>query len=421
MVLNENDMKQRDHDDPLKELRKEFLIPTDSKSQPIRYFCGHSLGLQPKNTSDEINNVLEGWGNKGVEQWFDRDEPWYTYFDKLREPLAKFVGAATAEVTVMNSLTVNMHLLFTSFYRPHSKRYKIIVDGPVFPSDLFVIKSQIRLHGFDPETSLIVLEPQGGGHILSDEDIQECLRNHGPTTALVWFSGVNYFTGQYFNLQNLTQTAQSYGCKVGLDLAHAIGNVPLNLHEWGVDFAVWCHYKYFNSGPGSVGGAFVHDKHVNQNMEQRLEGWWGCDPNSRFDMQETKGFIPAEGANAWQLSTPSILSAAPLKASLDLFEKVPVSELRKKSVQMTDLLQQLLLPVIKNKAEIISPKNSGERGAQLSLLLHGDPGGLLDYLFDKGIVCDFRKPNVLRAAPVPLYNTYQDIFVLAKAISDYFS
>ncbi len=418
--MNEDEIKKLDENDPLREMRKEFCIPTDDNGKPIRYFCGHSLGLKPKSASTEINRVLEGWGDKGVEQWFDPDEPWYTYFDQLRAPLSLFVGAKPMEVTVMNSLTVNMHLLLASFYRPNSKRYKIIVDGPVFPSDLYVIKSQIRYHGFNPEESLVILEPKEGQYTLSEEDIDECIKEHGSSTALVWFSGVNYLTGQYFNLQKLVHTAQSYGCLVGLDLAHAIGNVPLNLHEWNVDFAVWCHYKYLNSGPGSVGSAFVHEKHWSQNIAYRLEGWWGCDPNQRFNMQDQKGFIPAEGANAWQLSTPSILSAAPLKASLELFEKVKLSDLRSKSIQLTDLLEKLLLPVIGKKAEIITPKNSVQRGAQLSLILHCEPLDCLNYLRDRGIVCDFRKPNVLRVAPAPMYNTFDDVLELATELSFFF-
>ena len=409
-----------DEKDPLKEMRSAFCFPKNKEGIPLRYFCGHSLGLQPKIAENEISSILNQWKDKAVEQWFEPEAPWYPYFDQLREPLGKIVGARASEVTVMNSLTVNMHLLLATFYQPTANRYKIVVDSPVFPSDLFALKSQIQFHGYDPDDALVLLKPKDEESTLTEAAIDQCLKEHGASTALVWFSGVNYFTGQHYALQTLVKSAQAYGCCIGLDLAHAIGNVPLELHNWGVDFAVWCHYKYLNSGPGSVGGAFVHEKHWSHAVTHRLEGWWGCHPERRFDMQESKGFAPDTGANAWQLSTPSLLSAAPLRASLKLFEKTQMSELREKSIKLTGLLEMLLEPIADNKAKIITPNNPNERGAQLSLILQSKPTQCLHYLKERGFVCYFRKPNVLRAAPAPMYNTYSDVYALGKALVDFF-
>jgi kynureninase len=404
-----------DATDPLRRFRDAFLIPRRPDGTPVIYFCGHSLGLQPKAVRALLEEELDDWARLGVEGHFKERTPWYRYHELLREAGARLVGGLPDEVVMMNSLTVNLHQMLVSFYRPTPGRRKVLMDEPVFPSDLYAVQSQIRWHGFDPAKELLLLKPRPGEQILRTEDIESVLREQGKAIALLLLSGVNFFTGQCFDLERITAAAHCQGCVAGWDLAHAAGNVPLQLHDWDVDFAVWCSYKYLNSGPGAVAGCFVHQKHGHDATLPRLGGWWGNDPATRFLMQPE--FVPRAGADGWQVSNPPIFALVPLRASLALFDEAGMPALRAKSQRLTGYLQYLLDQLPPGRYEVITPREPSERGCQLSLLVQDRPRELMRVLTETGVVCDFREPNVIRVAPVPLYNNFHEVWMFADLLA----
>ena len=398
-----------DEQDPIREFQKEFHFPKH-QNRKANYLCGNSLGLQPKNTEGAIRRELRAWKNLGVEGWFAGDAPWLSYHEELSRLSAPIVGAKSAEVIVMNTLTVNLHLMMVSFYRPTAKRFKILMEGGAFPSDQYAIETHIRAAGFDPSVSIVEITPRDGEDCLRTEDITQVIENEGDTLALILFGGVNYYTGQFYDLQKITEAGHKTGAKVGFDLAHAVGNVPLRLHDCNVDFAVWCTYKYLNSGPGGVGGAFVHERHFGANLP-RFAGWWGHDEEQRFKME--KGFLPMHGAAGWQISTAQIIPFAMHKASLEVFERAGgVEVLRKKSQLLTGYLEFLLKKSEQN-FKIITPSVPAERGSQLSILTDENGKKLFDFISSKGVICDWREPNVIRLAPIALYNSFEDVWRVA--------
>jgi kynureninase len=405
-----------DADDPLRSFREQFLLPRRPDGTPQVYLCGHSLGLQPVGVRALVEQELDDWARLGVEGHFRGATPWYSYHETLRDSGARLVGALPHEVVFMNGLTVNLHLLLATFYRPGGARRCILIDDPAFPSDLYAVESQIRWHGLDPAEYLLSVRPCQGEQTLRPEDVEGVLQRCGAAIAVVWWNAVNFLTGQLFDLPRLTAAAHRQGCLVGLDLAHAVGNVPLRLHDWGVDFAVWCSYKYLNGGPGGVGGAFVHEKHGRDISLPRLAGWWGNDPATRFRMQLQPEFVPKEGADGWQVSNPPILALAPLRASLALFDAAGLPALRDKSERLGAYLLYLLDRLPPGRFEAITPRDPGQRGCQVSLLVHERPRELVADLEAAGVVCDFREPNVVRAAPVPLYNTFWDVWRFADVL-----
>ncbi len=407
-----------DAEDPLRQCRELFHLPQRPDGAPVIYFCGNSLGLQPKTVRVLIEQELEDWAKLAVDAHFHGRTPWYSYHEVFRESGARLVGAVPDEVVMMNSLTVNLHLMMATFYRPTRERHKVLIDGPAFPSDLYAVQSQIRHHGFDPAESLLIAQPREGEHAIRTEDLESLLEQRGQEIALVLFSGVNFFTGQWFDLERITAAGRRQGCVVGLDLAHAAGNVPLQLHDWQVDFAVWCSYKYLNSGPGAVAGCFVHEKHGRNLKLPRLAGWWGNDPATRFRMHLEPEFVPQPGAEGWQVSNPPILAMAPLRASLAMFDAAGMSNLRAKSERLTGYLEYLLDRLPSGRVQIITPRDPAQRGCQLSLLVQARPRDVMQALEARGVVCDFREPNVIRVAPVPLYNTYREVWAFAQMLRD---
>ena len=393
-----------DAKDELRSYRNEFHIPLQKNGEEHIYMCGNSLGLQPKRTKEFLNQELDDWATFGVEGHFHAKNPWLPYHEFLAESYAKIVGAKNSEVVAMNTLTVNLHLMMVSFYRPTQKRHKIIIEGDAFPSDIYAVESQIKHHGFLPENSLIKLRPRDGESAIRTEDISAIIEREGDEIALIMLGGVNYYTGQVFDFEKITKIAHNKGINVGFDLAHAAGNIKLELHKWGVDFAVWCSYKYLNSGPGSVAGAFVHEKHHNTNLP-RFAGWWGHNKEDRFKMPDK--FNPITSAEGWQLSNPPILSLAAIRASLSIFDEVGMDKLVSKSKKLTDYLVFLLNSIETDRIEIITPK---ERGCQLSIRVKNGDKKLFDSITVKGVIADWREPDVIRVAPIPLYNSFQDVF-----------
>jgi kynureninase len=407
-----------DERDPLKNFRERFLFPKTAGGDHCVYLCGHSLGLQPKAAGAYIEQELKDWAQLGVEGHFHATNPWMPYHRLLTEQTAELVGAKPVEVVVMNSLTVNLHLMMVSFYRPTPKRHKIVVEHGAFPSDQYAVKSQIRFHGFDPASSLIELAPLPGESVLRDEEIDLLIQKSGDEIALILLGGVNYATGQAFDMAGITSAGHARGCVVGFDLAHAAGNLQLKLHDWGPDFAVWCSYKYLNGGPGCVGGCFVHERHARSWDLPRFAGWWGHDERSRFEMGPC--FQPMAGAEGWQLSNPSIVSLAVLRASMDIFQEAGLERLRAKSVMLTGYLEFLLKQIsfkqrsLKQKASssfsIVTPEEEDRRGAQLSIRIPENGRVLCERLAQEGILGDWREPDTFRVAPVPLYNSFHDVF-----------
>ena len=393
-----------DAKDELRSYRNEFHIPLQKNGEEHIYMCGNSLGLQPKRTKEFLNQELDDWANFGVEGHFHAKNPWLPYHEFLAEGYAKIVGAKTSEVVAMNTLTVNLHLMMVSFYKPTKQRHKIIIEGDAFPSDIYAVESQIKHHGFLPTTSLIKLRPRNRESSIRTEDIAAIIEREGDQIALIMLGGVNYYTGQVFDFQTITKLAHNNGITVGFDLAHAAGNIKLELHNWGVDFAVWCSYKYLNSGPGSVAGAFIHEKHHNANLP-RFAGWWGHNKEERFKMPDK--FNPIASAEGWQLSNPPILSLAAIRASLSIFDEVGIDKLVSKSKKLTDYLVFLLNSIETDRIEIITPK---ERGCQLSIRVKNGDKKLFDSITVKGVIADWREPDVIRVAPIPLYNSFQDVF-----------
>ncbi len=399
---------EMDARDPLASFRSRFHFPKTNDGADCVYLCGHSLGLQPKSVRQYIEQELHDWELLGVEAHFRGRHPWMPYHRLLTDQTARLVGAKPAEVVVMNSLTVNLHLMMVSFYRPTPGRHKIVIEGSAFPSDQYAVQSQIRWHGFDPATSLIELRPQAGEDLLRNEDIVSVIEEEGPSIALILLGGVNYSTGQAFDLEAITRAGHARGCVVGFDLAHAAGNLQLQLHQAAPDFAVWCSYKYLNGGPGCIGGCFVHERHAREFGLPRFAGWWGHNEGIRFQMGPR--FEPMEGAEGWQLSNPSILSLAALRASMDIFDEAGMEAVRTKSVALTGYLEFLLDQHDSPKFHIISPRHPQERGAQLSLRIRENGRALCDQLAEEGVLCDWREPDILRVAPAPLYNSYRDVY-----------
>jgi kynureninase len=411
--------KQQDHLDPLKQYRSQFHIP-QHQGKDSTYFTGNSLGLQPKSTRKYIEEELKSWEDNGVEGHFEGKRPWMYYHKFSKDQLAKIVGANPEEVVSMNNLTSNLHLMMVSFYRPTKQRFKIITEAGAFPSDQYALETQIKFHGFDLADALIELKPRDGEHTLRKEDILQAIEEAGDQLALVMMAGVQYYTGQFFDLKTITFKAHEVGAYCGFDLAHAVGNVPVNLHDNGVDFAVWCSYKYMNSGPGGVSGIFVHERHSNNSDIPRFAGWWGHDESERFQMK--KGFKPMQGADGWQLSNVNVLSSAAHLASLEIFEQVGIDALREKSLKLTGYLEYLLveLNLDDEQLEVITPSDVAARGCQMSLLVKKNGKKVFDKLTEEGVISDWREPNVIRIAPVPLYNSFEDVYrfveILKQAI-----
>ena len=394
--------------DPLAEFRDEFYFPKAADGSECIYFCGHSLGLQPKSVRRYVEQEIEDWARLGVEAHFKARDPWLSYHRLLAEPLARIVGAKPSEVVAMNSLTVNLHLMMVSFYRPTKTRHKILVEAGAFPSDQYAIKSQIEFHGFDPATSLVELRPCEGEMTIRDEDVLETIEREGDSLALILLGGVNYSSGQAFDMEAITRAGHAKGCVVGFDLAHAAGNITLKLHEWDVDFAVWCSYKYLNGGPGCVAGCFVHERHAQDFDRPRFAGWWGHDEVTRFRMGPD--FQPMPGADGWQLSNPAILSLAAFRASLDVFDRAGIERLREKSVRLTGYAEFLLERHASQKFSLITPREPQRRGAQLSLRIWKDGRDVCDRLAKSSLLCDYREPGIMRIAPAPLYCNYLDVY-----------
>ncbi|WP_233841419.1 kynureninase [Dyella sp. 2HG41-7] len=405
----------RDAADPLRAFRDEFLIPPHEHGDS-QYFCGNSLGLQPRAARDAVNAELDYWGELGVEGHFKGRLPWMDYHEFVRDHLAELVGAQPDEVVAMNTLGVNLHLMMVSFYRPTPDRHAILMEAGAFPTDRYAVESQIRYHGFSPNLSLIELAGDEPNGTISMEAIERTLAEHGSRIALVLLPGVQYRTGQFFDLKKITDLAHAQGCTVGFDLAHAVGNLPLRLHDSGMDFAIWCSYKYLNSGPGAVGGAFVHARHARATLP-RFAGWWGHDKSTRFQMGPE--FVPTSGADGWQLSNPPILALAPLRVSLEIFHRAGIQRLREKSLQLTGYLEWLVQTQLHDVLDIVTPKDPSRRGSQLSIrVLGGRTQGraLFDYLIDRGIIGDWREPDVIRISPAPLYNRFADCLAFAEAV-----
>ncbi|MBK8915471.1 MAG: kynureninase [Phycisphaerales bacterium] len=435
--------------DPLSRYRERFCIPRShggaADGSPAIYFCGNSLGLMPRATRAAVLQELEDWERLGVEGHFKGRHPWYPAHEALREPGARLVGALPHEVVFMNGLTVNLHLLMVSFYRPTSERFAILVEDAAFPSDTYALQTQIRFHGRDPADALIRLAPRAGEHTLRTEDILERIERSGPQLALVMLGGVNFLTGQAFDMPAIAAAAQRVGARVGFDLAHAAGNIELQLHDWNVDFAAWCTYKYLNSGPGAVAGAFVHERHVGDAGLPRFGGWWGNDPATRFRMHLERGFVPVASADAWQLSNPPVLALAPVRVSLGVFYEAGMPALAAKSRRLSGYLRFLLDAMPSGRYEVITPRETPDAGrpdsprpvcgaplsilarerpdsprpvcgAQISILVRERPRELFSALEAAGVVCDFREPNVIRVAPVPLYNTFYEVWRFAEVL-----
>jgi kynureninase len=400
-----------DRGDPLRRFRDEFHIPRSENGEEEIYFVGNSLGLLPTRTPKSVEEELEKWRRFGVKAHFSGENPWMPYHELLAEPMARLVGASPTEVVTMNSLTVNLHLMMTSFYRPTRERHRILLEEHAFPSDDYALESQAMVHGFDPAEALVRLRPGPGQHTIDIAEVAEVLERDGESIALVLLPGVQYYSGEAFDVEAITRLAHAKGCVVGFDMAHAVGNLVLSLHEWNVDFAVWCTYKYLNSGPGSVGGCFVHGRHGRRQDLPRLAGWWGHDKKSRFRMEP--GFRPIPGAEGWQLSNPPILSLAAIRASLDVFMDAGGMEpLREKSLRLTAYLEWLLQGEIGDSVEILTPRDPRQRGCQLSFRVKSDVSGrtVLEKLEASGVTCDWREPDVVRVAPVPLYNRYEEVY-----------
>ncbi len=415
---NEDFALQQDAADPLRSFREKFHLPLGKNGQPLIYFAGNSLGLMPKSVRKIVEHELDDWAALGVDAHLDAATPWYTYHENLREPMARIVGAKPIEVICMNSLTVNIHLMMATFYRPTESRFKVLMEDPAFPSDTYAIKTQIRHHGLDPKEALVLARPRDGEATVRTEDIIGLIDKKAESLAVVLLAGVNFFTGQFFDIAAVTAAAQKHGITVGIDLAHAVGNVPLSLHDWNVDFAVWCSYKYLNSGPGAVAGAFVHERHATNTELPRLAGWFGNDPNTRFRMQLEPEFVPVPSADGWQVSNPPIFSMAPLIASLAIFDQAGgMQPLREKSKKLTGYLEFLLERAGSDRFTVITPHDAEARGCQLSILAHENPKELHKKLEAAGVKADFREPNVIRAAPTPLYNSFHDVWKFAQILS----
>lgn len=403
-----------DNNDPFKEYRKKFHIPAGKEGIELIYFAGNSLGLQPKTVRQYVEQELLDWEKMGVEGHMFARNPWLPYHEFLTDQTAALVGALPEEVVNMNSLTVNLHLMMVSFYRPTPSRNKILIEANAFPSDHYAVQSQIKYHGYDPEESLVEMKPRPGEDIIRTEDILEKIENDGESIALIMFAGVNYYTGQAFEMEKITDAGHKKGCFVGFDLAHAAGNLKLDLHNWDCDFAVWCSYKYLNGGPGAIAGAFVNKRHLLDMTIPKFWGWWGQDKATRFLMDHD--FRPIPTVESWQLSNPPILQLAALRASLDIFHEAGMDALREKSELLTGYMEYLVYENNNGNIEIITPENKTERGCQLSIRAKQNGKFLHKKLNTAGVICDWREPDVIRCAPVPLYNTFMDIWKFTEIL-----
>ena len=402
--------QQLDVQDQLSHYQNEFSFPQVNGKKVI-YFTGNSLGLQPKRAKTYVDEVMNDWATLAVEGHFYAEKPWWDYHERFAQPLSKLVGALPTEVTVMNTLTVNLHLMMVSFYRPTSKRYKIICEEKAFPSDQYLFQSQVRFHGYEPENTIVEVKRREGEHNIRLEDVVAKIEELGEELALVLIGGVNYYTGQVFDMKTITEAGHNVGAYVGWDLAHAAGNIELQLHDWQVDFAAWCSYKYMNSGPGNASGCFIHEKHHANSKLPRFAGWWGHNKERRFKMEPR--FDPIQGADGWQISNLPVLSLAPYLASVELFAEIGMTSLIAKRNTITAYLEFVLHEIdreVKGNFEIITPSNPKERACQLSVFLHGEGRSLFDYLMKNGVIIDWREPNVIRLAPVPLYTSFEDIY-----------
>jgi kynureninase len=412
--------KELDKADNLNHFREKFHFPKMESGEKVVYLCGNSLGLQPKSAEEAVAKEMEDWKKYGVDGHFMARNPWKEYHALLTEPLAEILGAKPVEVVAMDTLTNNLNSILISFYRPEGKRRKIMIEGKAFPSDIYAVESHIRLHGLNPEECLIKLFPKDGEAYLRTDDILTAIKEAGEELGTVMFGAVNYYSGEFMDLEAITKAAHAVGAYAGFDLAHAIGNLPLNLHENEVDFAVWCSYKYLNAGPGATAGLFVHEKHAYSFDIPRLAGWWGHDTKKRFLMDPD--FEPMPGAEGWQNSNPAILPMACKKASLDIFAEAGISNLRDKSLRLTAYLEQMLINIGDASIEIITPTDPERRGAQLSIRVKDADKSLYDTITNEGVICDWREPDVIRVAPVPLYNSFYDVFrfteILKKVLKD---
>jgi len=412
--------REMDAQDPLRQFREKFHLPLDKDGKPLIYFAGNSLGLMPKSSRRIVEEELDNWAKLAVDAHHAAGTPWYSFHEALREPISRLVGAKPIEVICMNSLTVNLHLMMATFYRPTKSRFKILMEEPAFPSDTYAIKTQIVHHGLSPKDAVVLARPRKGEFTIRTEDIVDLIEKDPNQLAVVMIGAVNFFTGQLYDIPKITAAAQKRGIIAGFDLAHAIGNVPLALHDWSADFAVWCSYKYLNAGPGAVAGALVHERHATNTKLPRLAGWFGNDPNTRFRLHLEPEFIPVPSADGWQISNPPIFSMAPLRASLAIFDEAGGMEsLRAKSIKLTGYLEFLLTEIGSKKFTVITPREPGARGCQLSILAHEHPKKLFEELQNAGVKCDFREPNVVRVAPTPLYNTFDEVWRFAKILAEH--
>ncbi len=402
--------------DPLAAFRDRFQHPVGPDGRPLVYLTGNSLGLMPKTVPDRMQQELRDWGTLAVEAHMKAKTPWYNYHEVLRDPLARLVGALPDEVVAMNSLTINLHLMLVTFYQPTATRYKVLVEDAAFPSDSYAIASHLRLRGIDPAQALIIVRPRAGEHTLRTEDVLAQIQKQGAEIALVLLGGVHYYSGLLHDMARITTAGHAAGCKVGFDLAHAAGNAKLSLHDWNVDFAVWCCYKYLNGGPGAVGGCFVHQRFGNDRALPRLAGWWGNDPATRFRLHLNAEFVPQPGADGWQISNPPIFSMTPLHAALEIFDEAGIDALRAKSVRLTGYLEYLLDGIQGGGMTIITPRDPAARGCQLSLLIPKRAQEIHEGITAQGIVADFRQPDVIRMAPAPLFNSYHDVWRAAEVL-----
>ncbi|MBN8850898.1 MAG: kynureninase [Sphingobacteriales bacterium 50-39] len=415
-----------DREDKLQSFRSRFYFPLRagadipsaiSPRQMAIYFCGNSLGLQPRGTEDVIRQELKDWQDLAVGGYMHAKDPWLTCQEPLRAPLARIVGALEDEVTVMNALTVNLHILLHSFYHPGPDRYKIIMEAGAFPSDQYAIETQVKWHGYDPTDAIIEVRPREGEKLIREEDILTAIDQHRDSLALVLFGGINYYTGQLFDIAAITAAAHAAGAFAGFDLAHVIGNVPIRLHDWDTDFAVWCSYKYLNGGPGAVGGAYVHERYARNRDHIRLGGWWGNDEAIRFKME--KGFVPKSTASGWNLSTNQVFNMTALKASLPIFDEAGIDRLRAKSIKLTAYLAFLLQQLTNLRFDIITPMDPTQRGAQLSLFFKEHGKAIHQKMIESGITVDYREPGVIRVAPAPLYNSFQDVYAFYHILAHF--
>lgn len=406
--------QKMDQADPLRKFRDEFHIPKTADGKQQLYFAGHSLGLMPKRASDFVNQELSAWAKYGVEGHFLGSHPWVHYHEFITESFAKLVGAKNSEVVAMNTLTVNLHLMMVSFYKPTKTRFKILIENNSFPSDKYAVDSQARFHGFDPKNTIIELKPGPDGLTVSEESILETIRKHGSELSLIMLGNCNYLSGQKFDMEKIVKAGHAVGAVVGFNLAHGAGNLAVKLHDWNVDFAMWCTYKYINSGPGGLAGAFVHERHLGKKDIPRFEGWWGHDKESRFKMGPD--FQPLPTSEAWQLSNPPIFQLASLRAAMELFDEAGIDNLRKKGDHLTSYFEWLIQQNLSSDIQIITPK---ERGSMLCLKFKSSPKAWFDKMMHAGAIVDFREPYIIRATPVPLYNNYEDVFKLVSLMKEF--